>query len=138
LRSPYFLQKLGDHQIGRGASAMPGIPRRPPFSSNVKPALFKEAKIKEAMDVLKQRGVKHDYCPRCETLDWNVDLIEVLAESSVSPLFKLSPLPSPNTNFNAFYGSSSQSGVIPLMAVVCRNCGYTMFHNLDILGIPVR
>ena len=117
---------------------MSEVPIHPPGTG--KRWSTKEAKIKEALDVLKQRGVKHDYCPRCEVLDRDVDLIDITAESSMVPslfLRGLTPPPS-GTGFNVLAPIRSQSGFISLMAVVCRNCGYTMFHNLDMLGISVK
>ena len=102
--------------------------------------LIKEDKIKEALNVLKERGVKHDHCPRCEVLDWEVDLIGIPAESATVPALFLRGIPPPPSGigFNVAAPIQSQSGIISLMAVVCRNCGYTMFHNLDMLGISVK
>jgi hypothetical protein len=115
---------------------MSSVPRYPPGTRWP----IKEVKIKEAMDVLKQRGVKHDNCPRCEALDWNVDLIDIPAESSTYASFlnALAPPPSAKNTWGSFSALKSQTGVMSLMAVVCRNCGYTMFHNLEILGISVK
>lgn len=79
------------------------------------------------MDRLKERGVKNDYCPRCEHLDWNVDLVEIPGRSAITTAV-----------FPVLAPDDPQSGYLSLLAVVCRNCGYTMFHNLDILGISVK
>ena len=85
-----------------------------------------EMKISEAMEALKQRGVKHDYCARCEQKDWNVDLLEIPANSALSV-----------TGLPTFPGGAT-SGYISLLAVVCRNCGNSIFHNLDVLGLRLR
>ena len=76
--------------------------------------------VNSALAVLKDR-VKNDKCPRCETFDWSVDpvLINVVPIEGV-------PAHMP------FYISPGQ---IPLLQLVCKNCGYTMFHNLTALGL---
>src|SRR5258708_1638612 len=103
----------------------PPRPRRVPFSRIGNPSLSTRITIKEAMDRLKERGVKNDYCPRCEHLDWNVDIVEIPGRSAITTA--VFPVLAPD---NPQY--------LSLLAVVCRNCGYTMFHNLDILGISVE
>jgi len=40
-------------------------------------------RINQAIEKLKQRGVKDDYCPRCNTFDWNVDILDVPASSAM-------------------------------------------------------
>jgi predicted nucleic-acid-binding Zn-ribbon protein len=79
------------------------------------------------MDRLKERGVKNDNCPRCEHLDWNVDLVEIPGRSAIT-----------SAAIPILASSDPQAGYLSMLAVVCRNCGYTMFHNLDILGISVE
>jgi hypothetical protein len=88
--------------------------------------LAAEMKIAEAMKALEARGVKHDCCSRCEAEDWNVDLLEIPANSALSV-----------TGLPTFPGGGA-SGSLSLLAVVCRNCGNTIFHNLDVLGIRLR
>jgi len=78
--------------------------------------------ISEALDKLRARGVTHDYCPRCSTADWNVDLLGVPAIS----------LPNPNRHL------VPHSGYLSVLAIACKNCGYTMFHNLNVLGVQVE
>lgn len=99
-----------------------------------------EYRINKAFDVLKARGVLNDRCPRCRTSSWNVDLIEVPATSAFSP-------PGHSVNRNAwgaaFYAgnvvnsnlSPPSSGILSMLSIVCNNCGYTMFHNLNVLGV---
>jgi hypothetical protein len=77
--------------------------------------------VNQALEVLKNRKVTHDYCPRCETFDWDVEPISI----AVTPLRGI-PAATPHAY------SPAQ---ILLLQIVCRVCGYTMFHNLNILGL---
>jgi ribosomal protein L37E len=86
----------------------------------------KEERISQAMEELSKRGVKHDYCPRCDTNNWNVDLLEVPANSALSP------------NGLPMFPGTGVTGYLSLLAVVCRNCGNSIFHSLDVLGISLR
>jgi hypothetical protein len=109
---------------------MAGIPRYPPGSNPFgrlgKPRLATELKIDEVLTELARRGVKNDFCARCNAHDWNVDLLEIPAKSALSHGW-LPTLP-----------GTGVPGHLSLLAVVCRNCGNTIFHNLEILGIPLR
>jgi hypothetical protein len=95
-------------------------------STRSRPRLSTQVKIDEVMKALQQRGVKHDYCPRCDTKNWNIDLVEIPANSALSE----QGLP--------YFRAGTASGYLSLLAVVCTNCGNTIFHNLDILGISLR
>jgi predicted nucleic-acid-binding Zn-ribbon protein len=75
-----------------------------------------------ALELLKGK-VKHDHCPRCEVFDWSVDAIAI----DVIPVQGL-PAHTPLSYF---------PGKILLLQIVCKNCGYTMFHNLNALGLAV-
>ena len=77
--------------------------------------------VHRALAELRKRNVKNDYCPRCATFDWSVDPIAI----SVVPLQGIPAAP-PGSYFPAR---------IALLQIVCKNCGYTMFHNLNTLGI---
>jgi hypothetical protein len=77
--------------------------------------------VNRVLEKLKERKVVHDYCPRCETFDWNVDPVAI----SVVPLQGV-PAAMPYSYFPAH---------ITVVQIVCKNCGYTMFHNLDVLGL---
>jgi len=79
--------------------------------------------IERALAELKKRNVKNDYCPRCETFDWNVDSVAI----TVTPIQGI-----PATAPSAWFPAS-----IPAIQIVCKNCGYTMFHNLNTLGLAV-
>jgi hypothetical protein len=81
------------------------------------------AKIEEALKAVKERGAKDDYCPRCSSNNWLVDLLAIPAIALPNPMLRLSMAYSPPT------------GYIPVVSIMCANCGYTMFHNLNALGI---
>ncbi len=89
-------------------------------------------KIQKALDELKRRGVESDYCPRCNASDWNVDLIEIPASSAMSS-FGMSGVG--GQVFPASIAYQQTNGVMPLLGIVCKNCGNTIFHNLNVLGI---
>jgi hypothetical protein len=84
-----------------------------------------DERISLAMDELSKRGVKHDNCPRCDHKEWNVDLLEVPADSVLSGGVTAFP-------------RGSVTGRLSLLAVVCTNCGNSIFHNLGVLGISLR
>ena len=77
--------------------------------------------VERALEELKKRNVKNDYCPRCETFDWNVDPIAI----TVTPLQGI-PAGVPQAYFPA---------QMTAIQIVCKNCGYTMLHNLNVLGL---
>jgi hypothetical protein len=86
-----------------------------------------QERIQKAVEELKRRGVKSDHCPRCDTSDWNLDLIEISARSSLSvPSGQLFPR-------SAAYEQAA--GFIPLLGMVCKNCGFCVFHDLLVLGV---
>jgi hypothetical protein len=77
--------------------------------------------VEAALEKLKERKVTHDYCPRCDTFDWNVDPVAI----SVIPLRGVpAALPS------AYFPTHTMA-----LQIVCKNCGYTMLHNLNVLGL---
>jgi hypothetical protein len=82
--------------------------------------------VNEALEELKKRGATHDYCPRCSTFDWNVDPVAI----NVIPLRGIPAAIPP-----AYYPAH-----VMAIQIVCKNCGYTMFHNLSVLGLaqPIR
>src|SRR6266849_4828478 len=79
--------------------------------------------VEAAIERLKERKATHDLCPRCDTLDWSVDPVAI----SVMPLRGV-PTGLPSAYFPA---------QIMVVQIVCKNCGYTMFHNLNVLGLAV-
>ena len=99
-----------------GRNYMPAVPR--PLSPQV------EAVVNRALEVLQERNVKNDYCPRCNTSDWYVEINAI-------PAMALSA-----SGTGGWIASGPSSGYIPVLTVVCKNCGYTMFHNLNVLEIP--
>jgi len=76
--------------------------------------------VNRAIEILKERGVTHDNCPRCETFDWGV----VPLALNVIPLEGSSSLP-----------MSYFPGHVSLLQFTCKNCGYTMFHSLKTIGL---
>jgi predicted nucleic-acid-binding Zn-ribbon protein len=79
------------------------------------------ALVNRALEELKRRNVKDDYCPRCQNPDWTVDVVSI----QVAPLQGV-PAAIPSAYF---------PGYIEALVVVCKRCGYTMFHNLSVLGL---
>lgn len=79
--------------------------------------------INRALEVLKERKVTNDYCPRCGVSDWSVDPVAIGA-------IPLEGVPA-HTPL-AYYPEQ-----IMALQVVCKNCGYTMFHNLKALGLTI-
>lgn len=77
--------------------------------------------INQALEVLSTKNIKRDHCPRCDTFDWSVDAVAI----NVAPLRGI-PASVPAAYFPA---------IVPALQIVCKNCGYTMFHNLNTLGL---
>ncbi len=77
--------------------------------------------VNRALEELKKRNVKNDYCPRCETFDWDVEPVAI----------KVIPLQGPTAGLPTSYVPE----YITAIQIVCKNCGYTMFHNLRSLGL---
>jgi hypothetical protein len=80
--------------------------------------------VDAAIEELKKRHANNDYCPRCSTLDWNVEPVAI----SIIPLRGIPAAIPP-----AYFASN-----LFLLQIVCKNCGYTMFHNLNTLGLAQR
>ena len=93
------------------------------------PLVSPQDRIQQAIEELKRRGVSSDFCPRCNTSDWNVDLLEIPADSALS---RAGQQFHPTANVVAY---QQAIGVIPLLGIVCKNCGYSIFHNLNVLGV---
>ncbi len=96
--------------------------------------LTPEMKIHEAMQELKRRKVAVDEnCPRCNFDQWNADLLEIPATSLMT-----------SAQSGAFSGLggghyiNTGASKLSVLTIVCRRCGYTMLHSLDVLGIPMR
>jgi hypothetical protein len=80
--------------------------------------------VNAALEELKKRHVTNDFCPRCNTSNWNVEPIAI----TVIPLQRLPA---------ALPMAYSPAHMLALQ-MVCSNCGYTMFHNLNVLGLTPR
>lgn len=89
-------------------------------------------RIEKAVARLKTKGVENDFCPRCGVFDWNVDILEIPANS----LLASSPF-SGSYSLNATFFSQNPShlatGVLSVLSLVCKNCGYSIFHNMSML-----
>jgi hypothetical protein len=100
---------------------MSGFLKTPP------PAQSPQERIQKGIEELKRRGIQSDNCPRCATTGWNVDLIEISARSALAipsgQLFPRSPV------------YEQAGGFIPLLGFACKNCGFSMFHDLSVLGV---
>jgi hypothetical protein len=85
------------------------------------------ARIKRALETMKARGVANDHCPRCDAFDWNVDLVDLPANSAMSftPILNTFAVRQPVWE--------QATGALSLLSIVCKNCGYTMFHTLNVL-----
>jgi predicted nucleic-acid-binding Zn-ribbon protein len=90
------------------------------MANTLEPAAIKL--VNQALEVLKGK-VKNDKCPRCEVFDWSVDPIAI----DVTPIEGV-PAHMPLSYF---------PGRILLLQIVCKNCGYTLFHNLYALGLAI-
>lgn len=88
-------------------------------------------RINKAIAELKRRGVSNDHCPRCNTFDWTVDINDIPANSAMAQ-------PSlPPMQLHARYSYNTAYGpVISMLSIVCKNCGYTLFHNMNVLESP--
>jgi hypothetical protein len=86
-----------------------------------------QERIQKGIEELNRRGVKTDNCPRCNTIGWTADLIEMSARSAHAiPGGQLFPR-------SAAYDQAG--GFIPLLGFTCKNCGYAVLHDLNVLGV---
>ena len=78
------------------------------------------AAVNALLRELRKRGAANDYCFRCQTNDWNADVVRV----SAVPM----PLASSGT-----LGPPPTQAYIPTLSLVCKNCGNMILHNLQSL-----
>lgn len=90
-----------------------------------------QTRIEQAIAKLKAKGVEQDNCPRCMVFDWNVDILDIPVNSAMASNSFLSAL-SPNAVFTQ-ESSHRTTGVFSVLSLVCKNCGYSIFHSLSIL-----
>ena|ERR1700757_389066 len=93
-----------------------------------------QVRIERAIARLKEKGVENDHCPRCTVFDWNVDILEIPVNSAMAPPFAsfLGPLDTKPD----IYGQRTNrpaSGILSVLSLVCKNCGYSIFHNMNML-----
>jgi hypothetical protein len=93
-------------------------------------SLAAQVRAQYIIDELKKRGVTNDYCTRCNAFDWSVDFLEIPARPTANnPNVPLKYLLHADPQF----AQPMPTGFIRMVCIACRNCGYTMFHNMDIL-----
>ncbi len=92
--------------------------------------LHAPAQIEEVVAALKKRGidVANDHCMRCKRDQFNVDILGISVDSAMSR----PGLPFLQGNY---VWTAQPNSSIRVLAIVCTNCGYTIFHNLNALGL---
>jgi hypothetical protein len=89
--------------------------------------LATKVRIQKALEQIKARGVNNDYCPRCNHFDWNVDLLDIPANSAISRF------PITGGTYVQRPVWEQATGALSVLSIVCKNCGYTIFHTLNVL-----
>jgi hypothetical protein len=107
------------------------------FVGTRKRPLATEIRIKNALEQMKARGVNDDYCPRCEKFDWNVDLLEIPVNSAMSGLTGAVSL-GPGSQTIPVNSWLQTTGALQVLSIVCKICGYTIFHTLNVLESQER
>jgi hypothetical protein len=93
--------------------------------------LSAQMRLQGFIDELKNRGVTNDNCPRCNVFDWSVDFLEIAARPAIANP-TIPPQPGVvQSNFG--FAQPVPLGFLSMACIACRNCGYTMFHNLNLL-----
>jgi predicted nucleic-acid-binding Zn-ribbon protein len=88
-------------------------------------------RVNEAIGRLKERGaLKQDTCPQCATFNWEVNFFAIPA----APIIKFDTNAA-KTFLREWATTSSSWTYIPVISLACKNCGYTMLHNLRMLGL---
>jgi predicted nucleic-acid-binding Zn-ribbon protein len=82
--------------------------------------------VRDALAKLQLKGATQDVCPRCSHHEWQVDAVYLPAY----------PLPSPLYGARKPYTGLS-CGYLPMLQIMCTNCGNTIFHNLKVLDTPL-
>jgi hypothetical protein len=96
------------------------------FEGVNRPRLAAQVRITKALQEIKARGVEDDYCPRCKAFDWNVDLLEIPANSELTK-------PAISGAYTSAPVWQQATGTLNVLSIICKNCGYTMFHTLNVL-----
>lgn len=93
----------------------------------------KRDRMNEALRILRERGaLKDNICPSCRTDNWNVDFLAIPSTPLPNAPVEVSPT---GSRFVFTLPATYQSGYLALISVVCTNCGYTKFYNLNQLGL---
>ena len=98
-----------------------------------KPSLLAQIKTQEVIEKLKQRGVRNDYCTRCNAFDWSVDFLELTARPASLRPGEYPPVGAGRLYTELQFQQPVPTGVIRVVCIVCKNCGYTIFHDLGVL-----
>jgi hypothetical protein len=95
-----------------------------------------QVRIQKAIKEMKARGVDDDHCPRCHTFDWNVDLLDIPVSSasmaSLADFWSPQAIPLPTSPW------TQTASALPVLSIICKNCGYTIFHTLNVLESKAR
>ena len=101
----------------------------PQFPESPQPRrLVAEVRTKKIVDELKKRGVTNDNCPRCGVFDWSVDFLDIPVRPAVN-----APSAPPMYGLHDQFAQPIPTGFIRVVSLICKNCGYTIFHNLNVL-----
>jgi predicted nucleic-acid-binding Zn-ribbon protein len=91
-------------------------------------------RIQTAIKTMKER-VKDDRCPRCGAPDWSYDLVHIPATSERVEQSK-------NSSFGVtrevvrLSSPDRSTETLSFLSIVCKKCGYAIFHDLKILEPP--
>jgi ribosomal protein L37E len=77
---------------------------------------LKQQLVDRAMEQLAKKSVKAE-CPRCGANDWNASATSYLIADIDRPVLAMPP---PR---------------VPVLSLMCKNCGHIEFHNLKLLGV---
>jgi predicted nucleic-acid-binding Zn-ribbon protein len=92
-----------------------------------------EIRVARIIEQLKTRGVNSDYCPRCGVFDWSVDFLALSGRPTVYHPRKDIIATTPSLTSEIQIGETMPSGFMRLVCIVCKNCGYVIFHDLNVL-----
>jgi hypothetical protein len=95
-------------------------PPPPPALEQQPPSEDVKLKIGQALEALRRRGAIVTQCPRCNQNAWRADLVSYfVGPVPPSPSFSLPP------------------AQVPSLTLTCNVCGYTIIHNLLVLGVTL-
>ena len=80
-----------------------------------------QERVNEIVSELRKRGLHDDRCPRCHTTNWDCNFVHI-------PLAPLTMGLQPITGY-----VPTASAFVPVVLFTCLNCGYLIYHNLNVL-----